>query len=268
MKSTLSQAETFGLVSFGTALLLLFFQPAFAVFPLVLYCLTCLVAPFFPQWGFFLPIISKSQTDSRGVALTIDDGPSPQITPLLLELLQKHNFKATFFVIGEKAKQYPDLIRAILDGGHTIGNHSWKHDNFLMLRREERLRGDIRKSQQVLVKYGLRPLVFRPPAGISNPLLKSVLAAEQLRCVTYSCRALDGGNKRIENLAARILQKLRPGNIILLHESCPLGDAGAVTLQREFKLLFNSLEEKGFEVLPLESLIGMPVMESAASGQE
>jgi peptidoglycan-N-acetylglucosamine deacetylase len=260
MRTSFSQAEKLAVFSFATAFLLLFFFPKFATIPLLFFLCCCFIAPFLPEWGFFLPIISKGQVGSTGVALTFDDGPSPETTPLILELLASYNFKATFFVIGEKAAKYPELIREIVAAGHSIGNHSWKHDSLLMLRSQKILHNDIQKSQQLLRSLGIRPLLFRPPVGITNPLLQSVLRSENLETVTFSCRGFDGGNKKVTGLAKRILRKLTPGDIVLLHDLPPHGDVAIATLQEELILIFKSLQQKRREVVPLEALIGKPVM--------
>jgi len=225
---------------------------------LFLFC--CLVAPFCPRWGFFLPIISRAKSGTTAVALTFDDGPSPDSTPLILKLLKDYNFTATFFVIGKRAERYPELIQDILAAGHTIGNHSWKHDNLLMLRSKKTLSEDIAKSQRLLLSHGLRPYFFRPPAGISNPRLKTVLEENKLKMLTFSCRAFDGGNKKLENLAGRILERLQPGNIILLHDIFPKTENAVKSLQKELTMLFAGLAEGRYDVQCLENLIGMPVM--------
>ena len=258
MKFPFSQAEKLALLCLGVSVALLFFFRQFAFIPLVFFLCCCCVAPFLPRWGFFLPVISRGNAKSKGVALTFDDGPTPETTPLILKLLARHKYRATFFVVGEKAAKYPDLICDILDDGHNIANHSWKHDKLLMLRRRKALRHDIQKTQQQLATFGIRPLLFRPPVGITNPLLKTVLEQEGMKTVTFSCRAFDGGNRRIQNLSQRIMKKIRHGDIVLLHDLPPVG-AAVSQLQRELDTLFAALEKAGYGVVPLEGLIETPV---------
>ncbi len=257
--SQLSPVEKFGILVLLLAVPLFVIDPRLAILPLALFLLLCLAAPFFPQFGFFLPIISRSITGNRGVALTFDDGPSPASTPLLLELLGHYQFKATFFVTGEKAARYPELIAAILSQGHSIGNHSWHHDHLLMLRSRKRLRQDIQQTQDVLRQSGVQTLVFRPPAGISNPRLKQVLLEEELVTVTFSCRVFDRGNQKITNLAQRVLAKLKAGDIILLHDVAPANETVA-GWRKELTILFSTLQQGSHHVEPLEKLIGQPVM--------
>lgn len=255
-----SLAEKSGFAAFLLAVPLGFIAPSLASLPLLLFLLACLAAPFCPQCSFFLPVISSGRPGSDAIALTIDDGPSPSSTPLLLELLAKHRLPATFFVIGEKAAAYPELIDLILAHGHTIGNHSYRHDNFLMCRSIRTLEKDIRATQDILVaQAGIKPLLFRPPIGITNPRLRPVLADLGLQTVTFSCRIFDRGNKDVTSLAAKVLRRLRPGDILLLHDNPPPTSEKFAYWHTELDRLFSSLQEL-HHVVPLAELIGRPVM--------
>jgi peptidoglycan-N-acetylglucosamine deacetylase len=253
-----SLAEKSGFAAFLLAMPLGFIAPSLATLPPLLFLLACLAAPFCPQCSFFLPVISSGRPGSNAIALTIDDGPSP-ITPLLLDLLAKHRLRATFFVIGEKAVAYPELIDLILAHGHTIGNHSYRHDNFLMLKGIRSLEKDIVATQDILAQAGIMPLLFRPPVGITNPRLKPVLAGLGLQTVTFSCRIFDRGNRNVANLAAKVLRKLRPGDILLLHDNPPPTSEKFACWHTELDRLFSRLQES-HHVVPLAELIGQPVM--------
>lgn len=260
-KYTFTQAEKSASVLFAIALILLITSPKYFFLPLLFFICLCCVAPFCPQWGFFLPIIKESITENKGIALTFDDGPSPDSTPIILNLLDKHNYKATFFVIGQKASKYPELINKIITNGHTIGNHSWSHDYLLMLKSNENLRKDIAKTQRVLKNLGVKPKIFRPPAGITNPRLKHILSKEHLLAVTFNCRAYDYGNKKITNLAIRILRNIKPGSIILLHDLSPNNESQKRLWEDELHILFSKLKEKNYDIQPLSNLIGTRVSE-------
>ncbi|MGD9162788.1 MAG: polysaccharide deacetylase family protein, partial [Desulfobacteraceae bacterium] len=110
------------------------FEPTWTLIPLISFVLLCFSAPFIPRFGFYLPIISRGLSGQMAVALTFDDGPDPLTTPMLLDLLEKYDVSATFFVIGERAQTYPYLIRKILQKGHTTGNHSFTHDTLVMFK--------------------------------------------------------------------------------------------------------------------------------------
>lgn len=229
------------------------------VVPLGIFVGCCLAAPFFPRIGFFLPVISRGCTGRNMVALTFDDGPDPVTTPLILALLKKQKTSAAFFVIGEKAQRHPELMREILSCGHAVGNHSYSHDVLLMLRSRRTLASEIRTAQQAMSAFDIRPLVFRPPAGITNPKLGSVLRQQGLQCLTFSCRGFDAGNRRIKGLAARILKKVRPDDIILLHDCMPRDPATVERWLNEIEELLAGLAERNLDLAPLEHLIGRPI---------
>jgi peptidoglycan/xylan/chitin deacetylase (PgdA/CDA1 family) len=256
-----SAAEISGAIALLLALLLSLLSPPLALLPLSLFLLSCLVAPFVAGYGFFLPVISRGTPENKQVALTFDDGPWPTSTPILLDLLARHNLQATFFVVGRQAEKHPELIAAILAQGHTIGNHSLRHDSLLMLRRPKTLQKDIHTTQEILQKSGITPCVFRPPAGITNPRLRQVLAREKLLAVNYSCRAMDGGNRNIANLAGKILARLRPGDIIMLHDLPPQQKSLLPVWQKELDCLFAALQDNG-QIVSLEKIIRHPVMRS------
>ena len=244
-REVLSPAFLTGMAAFLVSSLMLPIRPALVAVPLAIFVLLCLVAPFLPGVGFFLPVISRRKTDRRAVALTFDDGPDPDVTPRLLDLLRRHGVPATFFVAGERAERHPELIREILYRGHTLGNHSYRHDPLLMLRSRARLREEVARTQDVLSAFDVRPLAFRPPVGITNPRLPGVLRALGMYCVTFSCRALDRGNRRIAGLAAIILKKVRPGDILLLHDVAPKGAEGIEEWLTEIERIVSGLKQTG-----------------------
>jgi peptidoglycan/xylan/chitin deacetylase (PgdA/CDA1 family) len=257
-----SLAEKSGLAVLLSAAVLFAVAPLLAAALLLLFLLTCSAAPFLPGFSFFLPIISRGRGEAaeQAIVLTFDDGPSPGSTPLLLDLLARYNLQATFFVIGQQAEQYPELIRQIIAAGHGVGNHSWRHDNLLMFRSVSDLAADIRQTQEVLAEQGIRPLVFRPPVGVTGPRLGPVLGDQGLVAVNFSCRLWDHGNRKIDNLAARGLKRLRSGDIILLHDSCPGQAEAADYWQQELNCFFAELVRR-YRVVPLQEMIGRPVMD-------
>jgi len=266
VRELLSPALFTGMTALLVAVLLLLIRPALVVIPLGFFILLCLVAPFLPGVGFFLPVISRRKTVCRAVALTFDDGPDPDVTPQLLELLRRHGLPATFFVTGARAQRHPGLIREILSRGHTLGNHSYHHDPLLMLRSRAKLREEVARTQDVLAAFAVRPLIFRPPVGITNPRLPGILRELGMYCVTFSCRAFDRGNRRIAGLAEIILKKVRPGDIILLHDVVPKCGEGIEEWLAEMEGIVSGLMGQGYQVLSLSELIDRPVMERLTAG--
>jgi peptidoglycan-N-acetylglucosamine deacetylase len=238
--------------------------PVWAILPPVLFLFfSFFVAPFVQPLQFFLPIVTHGNRRTSSVALTFDDGPDPLTTPGLLDLLAEHGLKATFFVLGEKVQAHPELVEAILGQGHEIGNHSQSHDVFLMLRRIGRVRAEIRTCQMALERFGVRPLAFRPPVGVTNPRLWRVLLRSGMYCAGFSRRARDMGNLRVRGIAGRILKQLRPGDVLLLHDCRPWRERDAGVWLKEVRALVGGIRKRGLEIQPLSRVIRRPVMESA-----
>jgi peptidoglycan-N-acetylglucosamine deacetylase len=260
-RKALTPAHRAGIAAFALSGGLFFFRPELAAWPLGLFLLLCLAAPFLPGLGFFLPVISRGRPEGKAVALTFDDGPDPDVTPRLLDLLQRQGLKAAFFVTGQEAERYPGLVREILQRGHEIGNHSYHHDLLLMLRSRARLAEEIARTQTVLAGLGIRPRLFRPPVGITNPRLPGVLEELRMECVTFNCRACDFGNRRIGGLARTILRKVRPGAIVLLHDVSPPGNGSIAEWIEGVETIIGRLRAGGHDIVSLSALIGRPVME-------
>jgi len=255
-----SLAERVGIGSFLIALFLLFIDVRLTLIPLSGFILLCLVAPFFPRFGFFLPIISRGTSGKNAIALTFDDGPDSLSTPLLLRLLSKYRVKATFFVNGKKAARHPELIEAILLQGHLIGNHSYSHDTLIFLKSFPVIVKEIEHTENVLRNFGVRPIAFRPPAGITSPRFRQALLKSDVYIINFSCRAFDGGNRWIENISRNILKRIRPDDIVLLHDIRQKNERLTLHWLNEIELILMGLKNKGLSVLPLSEIIGRPVM--------
>jgi len=181
-------------------------------------------------------------------------------TPPLLNLLLKYQIKATFFVTGKKAENHPELIEKILLRGHSIGNHSYKHNNLIMFRSCKSIEKDIEAAQHVLGGFGVTAFAFRPPVGITGPRLRPALLTSGAFIVNFSCRAFDGGNRWIKRLSKKILHRIRPGDIVLLHDVRPRHPALLVYWLDEIERIISGLKDRELAVLPLSEMIGRPVM--------
>jgi len=250
-----------GIAAFALSGGLFFVRPDLAAIPLGLFVFLCLAAPFLPRVGFFLPVISRGRGEGNAVALTFDDGPDPAVTPLLLDLLGRRRLTAAFFVTGENTERYPMLVREILQRGHDVGNHSYRHDPLLMLRSRARLADEIVRTQDLLAAFGIRPLAFRPPVGVTNPRLPGILRELGMECVTFNCRACDFGNRRIVGLARTILGKVHPGAIVLLHDVSPPEVGRIAEWLAAVEEIIRGIGERGYAIVPLSDLIGRAVME-------
>jgi peptidoglycan/xylan/chitin deacetylase (PgdA/CDA1 family) len=262
MKNRLSSAnpaQITGIIILAVAAAVFFINPLAAAAAAFFYIVLCVVASFFPQSNFFLPVISRGNTEQDLVALTFDDGPTEPITRQVLELFDKYSVKATFFVSGVNALKHSDIIKEIIARGHTIGNHSFNHNPFVMLRSYNYLYQEIFRVQEVLRKMGIQTLAFRPPVGIINPKLSPILDKLGMFCVTFSCRAFDAGNRHVKNLGSKILKKVKADDIILLHDVPPRRKEDSVILLSEIESILQGLIIKGLKIVPLSTLIGRDI---------
>ncbi len=160
----------------------------------------------------------------NGVWLTLDDGPDPRDTPAILDLLDEHGAKATFFVIGKKAEQHPELILEIVRRGHQIGNHTWSHPQAsFWCHGPIRTYREIARCQSAIKAItGEAPTVFRAPVGHSNLFVHPVLETFGLRLTGWSSRGFDGVSASLPEVTRRIRATATDGGIILAHEATPI----------------------------------------------
>lgn len=177
-----------------------------------------------PRSAVFGPVLRRLPTHERLVWLTIDDGPSHD-TPALLDLLDAHGAKATFFLVGERAARHPELVREIARRGHGIGNHSATHPaRWFWALGPSRMGREIGDTQRILGDLlGTPPRWFRAVVGMSNPFVNAVLRRHGLARVAWSARGFDGVAFDPDVAATRIERALSPGAIVLLHEGAPEG---------------------------------------------
>lgn len=162
---------------------------------------------------------SRFATVRREVWLTIDDGPDPSDTPRILELFAEHGAQATFFMIGKNALSNPDLVRAAVAAGHEVAHHTHTHPlASFWCASPARLRQEIDEGLSALRLCGVTPTRFRSPASLKNLWLAPTLAARGLTCVGWTKRGLERWSKDPEEVADRVLRRVAPGNILLLHE--------------------------------------------------
>lgn len=189
----------------------------------------------------FLPVICQIPSES-GVLITFDDGPHPENTPRILKALKNHGVKAVFFLIGQKASEQPDLVKKILDDGHLIGNHSYRHDFFYSLHNTEILHRDIALCDQILKNItGHHIRLFRPPYGVTNPpLAKALKNFPHYRIVGWSIRSWDTVSRDDKAFIDRLISRAQNGDILLFHDCC------SITAQNLDKLL-EGFRKKGLQ---------------------
>jgi peptidoglycan/xylan/chitin deacetylase (PgdA/CDA1 family) len=160
--------------------------------------------------------ISHVATEERVAALTFDDGPHPEYTPRLLDVLDKHGVRATFFMVGKSASRHPQIVRRIAAAGHAIGNHTWDHPSLPLLSGRER-RAQIRACWMALAPYG--QLLFRPPYGHLNMASRLDTFWLGHEVIGWSVTGEDWLDRDADWMAQRLIDLVRPGSIIVLHDA-------------------------------------------------
>jgi peptidoglycan-N-acetylglucosamine deacetylase len=170
----------------------------------------------------------------REICITIDDGPDPAVTPAVLDILDRYDARASFFLIGEQAARHPALAREIVRRGHSVENHSLRHSVFFSFYGIGRFRREIGEAQRLIAAAaGAQPTFFRAPAGLRNPLLDPALAGSGLRYVAWTRRGFDTVTGDARTVLDRLCRGLAAGDILLLHDahSAPTPAGRAVILE-------------------------------------
>lgn len=171
--------------------------------------------------GIFGRVLCAGPTDRPVLALTFDDGPDPHTTPAVLEVLERHGAKATFFVIGERAGQHPEVIARMVSASHQVENHTQRHAHLTAFFSKQRLVQELSLAQQTICAAGApSPRFFRPPAGVLSPPVAFAARRLGLTLVGWSKKARDGWScQTVEAATERLSRALRPGAILLLHDA-------------------------------------------------
>lgn len=168
-----------------------------------------------PNWT-RLPAAATARNE---IALSFDDGPDPEVTPQVLDMLDRYAVHATFFCVGEKAARYPDICREIVRRGHAVENHSQHHRHSFALQGPRGFMRELQAAQSTLgLITGQRPVFFRAPAGLRNPFLDSALVRLGLTLASWSARGFDTRVGDAERVRHALLRGLRAGAILLLHD--------------------------------------------------
>lgn len=187
------------------------------------------------------------------IAMTFDDGPNPQLTPKLLDMLKERGIKATFFVVGKNVEEYPEIVRRMAAEGHEVANHSWSHPALTKLGAES-FRKQIESTNDAIAKAtGKRPVLMRPPYGATSAILNRRLGEQYgLKVILWSVDPLDWKYRNSNRVYSYITQNTQPGSIILTH------DIHATTVAA-MPTTLDSLLAKGYKFATVSELIAMEV---------
>lgn len=209
-----------------------------------------------PTSLFYGDIYYQGSDSEKRVALTFDDGPNPLYTSQILDILERHDVEATFFLIGKNVEAYPAVAREIVERGHQIGNHSFTHPDLLKLNGEH-ISWEIDNTAKIIEQEtGVRPTVFRPPHGFRDPVVMEKARQRNLQVVQWTVMARDWKNPGAEVIADRIVGKIKNGSIILLHDGdglVPGADRSQTVAATE--LIIDRLQKLGYRFVTVDELL-------------
>jgi len=190
---------------------------------LFVFCLGLLAVVLIPVYLFYSQSIRRGDKNKPFISLTIDDGPCPDSTPIILDLLKQYRIPATFFCVGEKMQANPALVMRIIQEGHEIANHTYSHPYGLAFKKESFIVSEILKTQAVIQSFSVPVLtLFRPVAGVISPPVLRAVRSQGLQIVNWTARAYDGGKKLLHS-KDRMFYFLRAGlvsgGILLIHDN-------------------------------------------------
>jgi peptidoglycan-N-acetylglucosamine deacetylase len=194
---------------------------------------------------------------AAGIAITIDDGPDPDVTPQVLSQLAEHRAHATFFCVGVRVERYPDLAREIVRCGHDVENHSQRHRHNFSVMGPGGMSAEISRAQDSILRVtGSCPRFFRAPAGLRNPFLDPVLTRLQLRLASWTRRGFDTVNPNADAVYRRLANPLQDGDILLLHDgNAARSRSGKPVIMEVLPRLLDAMAAKQLRPVTLRSAL-------------
>ena len=218
---------------------------------LLIYLSVLFCGSYFIRLGFFLKSICSAQTQEKCIAITFDDGPAGEKTERILDILKEHQVQAAFFCIGKNISGHELQLKRIIQEGHLIGNHSFTHHRYFDLYSVSKMRRELEDmSQNCHSVTGHTPRFFRPPYGVTNPNLKKAIQQTGMVSIGWSIRSLDTVIHNQDRLRKRILRSLKPGAILLLHDT-------QETTVKLLPRLLEDLRDRGYRIERLDKMINL-----------
>jgi peptidoglycan/xylan/chitin deacetylase (PgdA/CDA1 family) len=213
-----------------------------------------------PSSSILYPTISKGPADERRVALTFDDGPDPEVTPTVLDALKAHDAPATFFAIGRCIEQHRALAQRIVAEGHELASHSWQHSRWQNFFGSKKLGVDLERTHQLIGEISgdrVMPL-FRAPFGLKSPELARAAAPRHVRMIAWSLHSRDTRTRDPQRVAKRVLERIKPGDIVLLHDGHDLPGRHRQVCKEAVPLILNGLRQQQLQPVTVSRLLNQP----------
>jgi len=196
-------------------------------------------------------VVWEISTTEKVIALTFDDGPHPEHTPQILDLLKQYNAKATFFVVGNKVERFPELLQREVNEGHELANHTYSH---AFLSKRTNMKKEINKTEALIESVThTRSHLFRPPGGIYNEGLVNLVKQEGYKMVMWSWHldTRDWDSPGVQRIVNRVLKNANNGNIVLFHDYIE----GRTQTIEALKQILPELEKRGYKFVTVSELL-------------
>jgi peptidoglycan/xylan/chitin deacetylase (PgdA/CDA1 family) len=210
-----------------------------------------------PGSSLLYPTVRHGSRAVARVALTFDDGPDPAVTPHVLDALARHGARATFFAIGRSLDAHPQIARRVLAEGHELANHSWHHARWQSFASVRDQVEEIERGERAIARVagdGRKPL-YRAPFGIKSPPFVLAAQAKELTMVAWSLHSRDTRSSDPERIAARVVKKVRPGDIVLMHDGHDLPGRHRSAAAAALPLVLAGLRAKELECVTVSELL-------------
>ncbi|MBE6544412.1 MAG: polysaccharide deacetylase family protein [Ruminococcaceae bacterium] len=216
-------------------------------------CLSCLLAPSFNYPVNASSVYHCGGNGKRQVALTFDDGPHPDYTPAILSILEEYKVPATFFVIGENARQYPELVKKEYNMGNEIGNHTFSHPAVSKTSYNDLINETELVDGEILALTGKAPKIFRPPGGVCDKNVGKVAKEKNYSVILWTVDTKDWQIPPTHDIVSCVKTNLRPGAIILFHDYV----WGASNTPEALRILIPHILDEGYEIVTVSELLGI-----------
>ena len=226
--------------------------------PVFAFCLLFIVYSLILFWGcyyvgsnFFIKIVCKANTEKKEIAISFDDGPAENYTAQILEILKAQEVKATFFCIGNRIAGNEAVLKQVHADGHIIGNHSYSHHFWFDMYSAKKMQEDLQQMDAEMQRVmGLKPKLFRPPYGVTNPNLAKAIKNGGYTAVGWSVRSMDTVIKDGKKLLDKTNDGIKPGAVFLFH------DTSKTTLD-VLPQFIQEVKKRGYNIIPLDKLLAL-----------
>jgi peptidoglycan/xylan/chitin deacetylase (PgdA/CDA1 family) len=226
--------------------------------PIYIYPLLFVVYSLIVFWGcyyvgsdFFIKIVCKADTHKKEIAISFDDGPAANYTKEILAILNTENVKATFFCIGNRIAGNEHILKQVQEDGHIIGNHSYSHHFWFDMYSAKKMQLDLKQMDDEMQRVtGLKPKLFRPPYGVTNPNVKKAIINGGYTPVGWSVRSMDTVTKDENKLLKKINDGIEPGAVFLFHDT-------SKTTLHILPQFIQEVKKREYNIVPLDKLLAL-----------